>query len=381
MAERLPKRRLRLMATRFRIGHTSFSTVVKNSIYGGYTSVASVSANTFYATQVSPAPSSTASARLHQDASAPPTSADPSTAAAAPSAAHQHRLQLLVRPIVKSTVGQRDTSGEALDNFAVNGATFDDINHKLWRQFGSRVKGQAVKQDGVWTISTPTETSWSKVMQFKGSRHLVDSEKTEQAWSRWVVSTKGEAVRLMIYEYGMAITKAPDLEGFREACIRPAFTDRSGASAESSVRDVVAQLQDIWSETFQARAVVWRMWANHVMRGLDRSTWDRDILEPPRSQIANLLKPADLPAERQLAGLSRSSDLALQVVNAAIEDNKRLKATWKAHGERLENLEQLLLTRKRTIEAILAGTRLPSLSDVIDPLPALTNIEDIEHQE
>ncbi|KAE9017111.1 hypothetical protein PR003_g7438 [Phytophthora rubi] len=117
------------------------------------------------------------------------------------------------------------------------------------------------------------------------------------------------------------------------------------------------------------------------MRGLDRSTWDRDILEPPPSQITNLLKPADLPAERPLAGLSRSSDLALQVVNAAIEDNKRLKASWKAHGERLENQEQLLLARKRTIEAILAGTRLPSLNDVIGPLPALTKIGDIEHQE
>ncbi|KAE8999546.1 hypothetical protein PF005_g10361 [Phytophthora fragariae] len=56
MAERLPKRRLRLMVTRFRIfakvyinsGYTSFSTVATNSIYGGYTCVARVSANTFY---------------------------------------------------------------------------------------------------------------------------------------------------------------------------------------------------------------------------------------------------------------------------------------------------------------------------------------------
>ncbi|OWZ09673.1 LOW QUALITY PROTEIN: hypothetical protein PHMEG_00017585 [Phytophthora megakarya] len=34
------------------------------------------------------------------------------------------------------TVGQRDTSGKALDILAVNGAKFNDIVHKLWCQFG-----------------------------------------------------------------------------------------------------------------------------------------------------------------------------------------------------------------------------------------------------
>lgn len=314
----------------------------------------------------------------HPTRASPAPPAAPSTAS---STAQQHQLQLVVRPIVKSTVGQRDTSGETLDVFAVNGDTFEALMHKLWLKFSPRVKCQAVKQDGVWTVDTPAEASWNKVMQFKGSRHLVDSSKTDQAWSRWVVSTRGETIRLMIYEYGMAITKAHDLEEFLDACIRPTVTDRSGAAAESSLRDVVAQLQDVWAATFQASAVVWCMWANHITRGLNRSTWERAILDPPPAYIAALLKPADLPAELQLAQLSHSSFLALEVVNSAIEDNKKQNDIWKAHGELLENQRLHLESRKRAIEAILADDRPTPLSDVIDPLPRLTNVDDVEHQE
>ncbi|KAG1710260.1 hypothetical protein DVH05_017265 [Phytophthora capsici] len=57
--------------------------------------------------------------------------ASPATNAASPSAhrtAAQHRLQLVIQPIVKNTIGLRDTSGEALDVFPVNGATFNDLD-------------------------------------------------------------------------------------------------------------------------------------------------------------------------------------------------------------------------------------------------------------
>ncbi|GMF41890.1 unnamed protein product [Phytophthora fragariaefolia] len=142
----------------------------------------------------------------------PPTSAArPSQASPAPpvpSAPQQHRLQLIDGPIVKSTIGQRDTSGETFEDFTLNDATFQDIIHKLWVKFSPRVKGQAVKQDGAWTVGTPTDAAWTKVVQFKGNRLILDSSTTEQAWSRWVISTRGETVRRMIFEYGMAITKA-----------------------------------------------------------------------------------------------------------------------------------------------------------------------------
>ncbi|KAF4139727.1 hypothetical protein GN958_ATG11212 [Phytophthora infestans] len=172
--------------------------------------------------------------------------ASPATNAASPSAhrtAAQHRLQLVIQPIVKNTIGQRDTSGEALDVFAVNGATFNDIIRKIWTKFSCRVKGQAVKRDGTWSVEEPLEQSWSKVMQFENGRHLVDSTKNSQAWNRWIASARGETVKLMIYQYGLAIAKAQDLEKFLTACIRPVQTDRSGAAAESSLQEVVEELK------------------------------------------------------------------------------------------------------------------------------------------
>ncbi|KAJ8507127.1 hypothetical protein ON010_g19002 [Phytophthora cinnamomi] len=44
--------------------------------------------------------------------------------------ADEHRLQLIVQPIIKSTVGQRDTSGKTLEDFVANGATFDAITSR-----------------------------------------------------------------------------------------------------------------------------------------------------------------------------------------------------------------------------------------------------------
>ncbi|POM80184.1 Hypothetical protein PHPALM_2011, partial [Phytophthora palmivora] len=58
--------------------------------------------------------------------------------------------RLVVQPIVKGTVGERDTSGNELDPFVAGGASFQEILEKLWEQFSPHVKGRAVKVDGAW---------------------------------------------------------------------------------------------------------------------------------------------------------------------------------------------------------------------------------------
>lgn len=147
---------------------------------------------------------------------------------------------MIVQPLVKNAVSQRETSAAVLEYFAVNGTTFSEIIHKLWDKFGDRVKGLAVRQDGTWSIETPTLALWRKVMQFKLGEHLVDSTKTEQSWNRWITSKRGETIKLLIYEFGMVIAKTKDVAEFMEACIWPHEIDRSGATEESSLRDVVA---------------------------------------------------------------------------------------------------------------------------------------------
>ncbi|KAF1790505.1 hypothetical protein GQ600_15419 [Phytophthora cactorum] len=101
-----------------------------------------------------------------------------------------HLYQLVVRPILKTTISQRDSSGETLEDFAVNGSSFRDIFPKLWERFSPRVKGRAVKAEEEWSLQPPAMEDWSKVMQFKAKRHIVDSAKSDRAWNAWLHATR-----------------------------------------------------------------------------------------------------------------------------------------------------------------------------------------------
>ncbi|KAE8958756.1 hypothetical protein PR003_g31977, partial [Phytophthora rubi] len=156
----------------------------------------------------------------------------------------QQLYQLLVQPIVKETLNQRDTSGNALAPAVMSGGSFNEIVQKLWEAYAPRVKTRAVKTDGVWSTATPEAAEWAKLMQFKLKKHVVDPSKTDQAWHQWLVKLRGQTVSLLIYEYGVGIIRAQDLDEFKAACIRPEQVDRAGATAEVSLREIVAGLQD-----------------------------------------------------------------------------------------------------------------------------------------
>lgn len=178
------------------------------------------------------------------------------------------------------------------------------ILSKLWEQLKHHVKCKAVKIDGVWSVEGVDVVDWPRLMQFKVKKHLVDSYKSAEDWNKWLHKVRHETVWLMIYTYGMAISKAQDLDDFTQACIQPNQLDRAGATAEVSLQEIVAKLREEWGSTFRAEAVVWRMWANEVTRNLDRSTWDAAISKPPPSYVANLLRSADLPLQGHLTHLA-----------------------------------------------------------------------------
>ncbi|KAJ8554832.1 hypothetical protein ON010_g9650 [Phytophthora cinnamomi] len=272
----------------------------------------------------------------------------------------EHRLQLIVGPIVKNTVGHRDTSGKRLEDFVAN--------------------GQAAQLDGVWSIEEPVESEWSKGMPFKWNRHFILTTKTDQGWNRWVASLRGQTVTLMIYEYGIGIPNARSLDEFLTACVRPEHTDRAGATAESSLREVVSRLREVWGATYQGSAVVWRMWANDITQNLDRSTWEVSILDPPTARVERLLRAVDSEMELHIGRLTRSLRMALDCVNAAIADNERLQSDWKAFGLCLTNQRQVLAAHKESIDGFFEDLSLPAATDVVNPLTNTENVEDTEHQ-
>ncbi|CAK5152096.1 unnamed protein product, partial [Aphanomyces euteiches] len=276
------------------------------------------------------------------------------------------QCQLLVKPLLKTTVGQRDTSGITLDARVVSGSCFNNILQKLWDEFKGNVKGRAVKSDDGWAVEAADIANWERLMQFKINKKVVNCSKTEQEWSQWLVKMKDKYVTLVIYEYGCMIGRQQELDEFTTVCIRPLLTDRSGATEETTLRDIVSSLQTQWSATFQAEQVVWRMWANHISRNLNRLTWDAAITSHPPPHIAQLFQPVDSRLSNHLSNLRRSANMALDCVEASIADIRQLR-------EQLDIFESNLNTRKSIVEAFIRDIPPPPAHCVIDPLTQMEN--------
>ncbi|GMF40963.1 unnamed protein product [Phytophthora fragariaefolia] len=298
-----------------------------------------------------------------------------------PNGADQAILHLVVYGILKSTVGQRGNTERKLGVFAANGASFDGIMHQLWEKFSGNIKVRATLVNDTWSVETPTEASWNSVIQFKVTGRIVPAAKSPHLLNKWVATQRNSTVNLTIYEDGQQIANARMLDEFLQACIRPQPTDPSGAAAESLLRDMVKQLQAIWGNTYQASAVTWRMWANEIMRNLDRPTWERAVLDAPPNRLERYLSPVDGQVHEHLTHLTRSTQVALDTINFALADNAELKRDWEAFGRRLECQRRALEARKETLEGFLNDIPLPTAAEVHDPLPTMPNIEDTEHQE
>ncbi|ETM44061.1 hypothetical protein L914_10668 [Phytophthora nicotianae] len=167
-------------------------------------------------------------------------------------------------------------------------------------------------------------------------KNIVDCSKSEADWNIWLQSMHDKTVTLLIYDYEVGIGRKQDHQVFIKDCIRPAETDRAGAVAEVSLREIVGRLQDVWGATYDGEAVVWRMWANEATRNLDRSTWDDAVLAQPPPRILRLLRASNSRLQKHLNHLNHSTSIALDCVNASIAEIERLRQDWEAQGRRLE---------------------------------------------
>ncbi|KAJ8575368.1 hypothetical protein ON010_g3840 [Phytophthora cinnamomi] len=99
----------------------------------------------------------------------------------------QQKLTLVVQPIVKPTIGQRDFSGVTLDGITVSGVSFSEIITSLFEQLRAQTKGRAVKTDDMWSLQPAVVEEWPRLMQFRFKRHGVESTKSEEAWALNIV--------------------------------------------------------------------------------------------------------------------------------------------------------------------------------------------------
>ncbi|POM64454.1 Hypothetical protein PHPALM_20010 [Phytophthora palmivora] len=133
-----------------------------------------------------------------------------------------------------------------LEVFAASCGSFEEIMHKLWGKFSGQIEGVAMKQDG---NSSGTVISFQQRSRRKHETTVI----------------------LFIYEYGLGMPNARVYkEGLKE-CVQPSGTDRSGATAESSLHEIVEKLQDVWGRTYQGTSATWRMWATATTQNLSPS--------------------------------------------------------------------------------------------------------------
>ncbi|OWY92853.1 LOW QUALITY PROTEIN: hypothetical protein PHMEG_00037968 [Phytophthora megakarya] len=163
-------------------------------------------------------------------------------------------------------------------------------------------------------------------MQFKENRHLVDSTKMTAGWDPWLQAIRGKTVRLLIYEYGLAIAKGQDLKEFTRICIVPPETDRAGATARLACKKSSRSFSISGRKPSKAQQL---MWTNHLTRNLNRSTWESAISQPPPDHIAGLLQAANSRMEEHISTSLRSAHLALDCVIASIAENNQLREDWR----------------------------------------------------
>ncbi|KAG3086355.1 hypothetical protein PI125_g18960 [Phytophthora idaei] len=216
----------------------------------------------------------------------------------------RQQLTLVVQPIIKSIIDQRDASGVTLEDITVSGVTFTEIIALLFEQLSARIKGRAVQTDDGWSLQPVIMVDWAKVMQSRFKRHGVETTKAEEAWNQWVKSTRRQTIHLLVYEY-------------------PSTTRLCGP----------------------------------------------------------MLNAAASRLEQHLASLSRSAQLAPDCVAAPIADNAQLQSDDEAIGRRLEVQNNRLQSRKEIIEAFIREIPPPVRHDIVDPLPAIDNVADTEHEE
>ncbi|KAJ8524913.1 hypothetical protein ON010_g16203 [Phytophthora cinnamomi] len=210
---------------------------------------------------------------------------------------------------------------DILEDFSMNRPTFKEIVHQVWEKFGHHIKGQPVKHDVAYFISWQT-------------------------------------VQLLDFEYGLAITKAKALDTFLTACIRPQETDRAGATAECSLRDVGAELEAHWGHSFQATVVT-----------------------SPPVHIVQRLRASASQVEQRLSMLARSAHMVLDRVNGALADFEELHQDWTAFVQRMEVHKTNLQSRKLFIKVVLEDFPLVPMVAVIDPLSQVENLDDFENAE
>ncbi|CAK4136062.1 unnamed protein product, partial [Aphanomyces euteiches] len=182
--------------------------------------------------------------------------------------ASNHLYEITLVPLVKNTVGERNTSTVKLSTYVCGGISWSAIKSKIFNKFKAKCIGLAVRNDsGDWSVRNGdiTEDDFASIFSMKLGSHVKRYDR-DASMQDWMVSSREQRVTLSIYKYGNEIGTKQQLAEFNAACIAPNHQDRSGAPNENTIQEYISKLHQKWDGIWEAANPIWRLWATHIVK-------------------------------------------------------------------------------------------------------------------
>ncbi|CAK4770879.1 unnamed protein product [Aphanomyces euteiches] len=153
-----------------------------------------------------------------------------------------------MEPMLKDTVGQRNSSAMKLATFVCGGNSWSEIKSKIFEKYKSKCLGIAQRDDnGTWSVldDEVDESQFGQILSFRLGSHVKKLENVTRM-NDWLVAMRQSKLSLSIYKYGNVVATKDQLIEFTNACIALRNQDRSGAPNEATIQEYVQKLHAKW---------------------------------------------------------------------------------------------------------------------------------------
>ncbi|CAK4717451.1 unnamed protein product [Aphanomyces euteiches] len=155
--------------------------------------------------------------------------------------------------------------------------------------------------------------------------------------------------------------------------------DHAGAGSESSLRDIINQLQAKWGDILYGQDISWRLWANSILRQ-PRHKHASEISKPVPSNLVRFFQPLSSSGQEHLQRLQRSATLAADVVRSMIAEVENFQADHELMRIKLIATHSMLLGKQQIIDGFTQEMDpQPTDMEALIALSVVPNQEDIDH--
>ncbi|KAF0703451.1 hypothetical protein AaE_015372 [Aphanomyces astaci] len=296
--------------------------------------------------------------------------------------AHPNSLyEIVLDPLIKDTVGQRNTSAIKLAPYVCGGSTWSEIQTKIFTKFKTKCLGLAERNDdGAWAVLDDdiSESHFGRIFALRYGSHTKKLE-DESKMNEWLVSIRSARISLSIYKYGNEVATKDQLVDFTARCVAPRNQDRSGAPTEATIQEYMAKLHTKWDDTWEAAYPIWRIWATYVVKP-PLLAWESRVQQMPPPHVLARLKPRISGHQVRMESFHRHIRSALDVVDASLAELDDLAGAVDIVVHRLKIFQRGLANKREVLVSMETDLApIPHDEVVTTELNDIENIDDMDH--